>query len=82
MPGSGLKKSCKFPNPASSHVNVSADEKISRIQIFNMEGKMVDAVMIDKPETSIDINHLEKGLHLLRVEVNSGFITKRIQVIR
>jgi len=70
------------PNPVSNILTISNNEKIEKIEIFDLQGKMIKTVNIEynKKEITIDINELPKGMytvHLLSWD-NSSECVKRI----
>jgi hypothetical protein len=59
-----------FPNPASNRLNISAKETIQRADIFNVIGKKVMSLNINKRSESIDISSLNSGIYLVKYDVN------------
>lgn len=59
-----------YPNPASNRLNISAKETIQRADVFNVLGKKVMSVNINKTSESIDVSNLTSGIYLIKYEVN------------
>jgi len=59
-----------YPNPASNKLNISAKETIQRADIFNVIGKKVMSLNINKTSESIDISSLNSGIYLVKYDVN------------
>lgn len=59
-----------YPNPASNRLNISAKETIQNADIFNVLGKKVMSVNINKTSESIDVSNLNSGIYLVKYNVN------------
>ena len=64
-----------FPNPSSSYVNLLS-RNTSKINIYNIGGKLVDT--IEYPKNSIDISHLSKGYYFLEIYQNDKISINRL----
>jgi len=58
-----------YPNPASSRINIAveADEVGSRIQLYDMEGRMVYDGIINNTISAIDTRSLQSGVYSIRM---------------
>jgi len=56
-----------YPNPASGFINVVSGERANLI-ITDIAGKNLGSYLIFKGEQSININHLEKGIYVLKFD--------------
>ncbi|WP_372474294.1 T9SS type A sorting domain-containing protein [Capnocytophaga sp. ARDL2] len=59
-----------FPNPVSDILYVETDELIKEIAIYDTVGKMIDST----EKFFINVNSLEKGIYILKVENQAGAI--------
>nr|WP_298994562.1 T9SS type A sorting domain-containing protein [uncultured Polaribacter sp.] len=59
-----------YPNPANNVLNISAKETIKNADIFNVLGKKVMSVNINKANGSIDVSSLSSGIYLIKYNVN------------
>jgi hypothetical protein len=59
-----------YPNPASSSLNISAPNTIKSAAIYNILGKQVMSLNINKNSKSIDISNLASGIYFLKYNVN------------
>ncbi|WP_430927744.1 T9SS type A sorting domain-containing protein [Polaribacter marinivivus] len=59
-----------YPNPANNVLNISAKETIKNADIFNVLGKKVMSVNINKANGSIDVSNLSSGIYLIKYNVN------------
>ena len=59
------------PNPASSVVNLRADETITKAEVYNILGKKVRSFNVNTTSTSFNISDLNAGIYLLKYEINN-----------
>ena len=60
-----------YPNPASNILNISAKEVIQNAAVYNVLGKKVMSLEINKSSESIDISNLASGIYLIKYNVNN-----------
>jgi hypothetical protein len=60
-----------YPNPASNRLNISAKEAIQNAAVYNVLGKKVMSLEINKSSESIDISNLASGIYLIKYNVNN-----------
>lgn len=61
-----------YPNPTSNTLHISAKETIQRADIFNVLGKKVMSVNVNKTSESIDVSSLNSGIYLIKYQVNGS----------
>lgn len=61
------------PNPATSIIQVSSDEKIEMIHIYNYSGRLV----LSSTEPTINIAELAPGVYHMNILTENGLINKR-----
>jgi hypothetical protein len=59
-----------YPNPAANNLNISAKEAIQNAAVYNVLGKKVMSLNINKSSESIDISNLASGIYFLKYNVN------------
>lgn len=71
-----------YPNPAREvvHIESSAPHSIDRVEVFEMNGRLLESVSTSESITSIRIHDYPKGIYLIRVHGPWGSITKRLVV--
>jgi hypothetical protein len=69
-----------YPNPFNEMLNISSDEVISEVNIFDMQGKLLMSKPIQSRSAQIETNTLPAGMYVLRVVSESG--TKNTPVIK
>lgn len=56
-----------FPNPSKNIVNLSANDNIQSIKIFNSIGQQVLSKELNNSTSNIDISTLSKGVYIMKV---------------
>lgn len=63
-----------YPNPSSDFIKVNGVEKIDKIRLFDVSGKMV----LETQSTEADIRKLPAGQYILNVHSGSDIISRKI----
>ena len=61
-----------YPNPAKGTLNISAKEVIQNAAVYNVLGKKVMSLEINKSNESIDISNLASGIYLIKYQLNNA----------
>lgn len=69
-----------FPNPTSSNWNITANNDIENVSVFNILGKEVIKLSPNSSEVKIDTKDLNSGVYFARLESNNG--TKTLKLIK
>ncbi len=67
-----------FPNPASEQLNVTCEEPMQSLALFNPTGQRVRQMEPCGNEAQIPLSGLPRGLYLLKVETASGTVMRKI----
>jgi len=67
-----------YPNPAKSEINISSESIINSIEIYNPLGQNVFQTKVNSKSKSIDINSLSKGIYIIGVNTDKGYIKKKL----
>ena len=67
-----------YPNPVKDVLNVSFDEKISNVTVYNILGQQVIYKQINANEAIIDVSELGTGNYFLKVESGEGMKTYKV----
>ena len=64
-----------FPNPVVSNLTISADSEIQIVSLRNLSGKVVQSLLVNNSEATINLQSIATGLYIMSVEYVSGEIT-------
>ena len=67
-----------YPNPTKSEVNISSENIINSIEIFNSLGQRVYYSVVNSNTKTIDISSFVNGVYILGVNTENGVIRKKI----
>lgn len=65
-----------FPNPASSFVKIEATGRIEQIEVYTIQGKLIEQTMLNNDQ--LDIQELIPGMYLVRVFSDESWKTVRL----
>ena len=68
------------PNPTTGkfNINLGGSHSETRIELFDLQGKLITTKMVNTASTEFDLSDNEKGLYLIKVSSASGVKTIRI----
>ncbi|HIP35912.1 MAG TPA: T9SS type A sorting domain-containing protein [Crocinitomix sp.] len=69
-----------FPNPSSSSFQIKGLELNSNIQIFSMNGTLIYQTI--STTSTINIDHLQQGIYIIKITQSNALITKRVEIIK
>ncbi|MDG1476209.1 MAG: T9SS type A sorting domain-containing protein [Vicingaceae bacterium] len=64
-----------YPNPSSSTLNINSSDAVEQIRLIDLTGKTIETII--KPNNTIDISLLSKGVYLLQIQSEKGISHKR-----
>ena len=65
-----------YPNPATDMINISTDNQVQRVEIFNMQGQLVK---VETGEvTRVSVKDLANGLYTLKLTTDNGISMHKI----
>ena len=67
-----------YPNPTSKEVNISSENIINSIEVFNSLGQKVYQTNVKAKEKTLDINSFSKGVYIIGVSTDMGYIRKKL----
>mgnify|MGYP000442135969 CR=1 FL=1 len=56
-----------YPNPAANSINISNNETIDRVHIFDIKGSLIFSQSDQKKSTFIDVSNFAKGVYYVKV---------------
>jgi len=70
-----------FPNPATENVNIEA-ANMNRITVINAVGQVVYDREISAERTQLNVASYEAGIYMVRINTETGLVTKRMTIVR
>ncbi len=72
-----LIKNNIYPNPTKDILYLNFDKEVE-VSLFEISGKRIKTLSLKKGENSLDVSQLDKGIYLLKVEVDNTLETHKI----
>ncbi|MBD81544.1 MAG: hypothetical protein CL840_21680 [Crocinitomicaceae bacterium] len=77
--GGGAKDQFKvYPNPTNRSLMVSADQDIFIVRLYTMNGRLVKEQPVNGRSASILVEEFDEGIYILKAEIDSGSLVKRV----
>lgn len=67
-----------FPNPAKTVVNISNDENIKHISIFDLQGRILQNLEVNNKKAKLDISTYQAGTYILSITTDSGTSSSKL----
>ena len=66
------------PNPTNGPIHIQANSNIGKVSVFDISGRLVKALEINKAEASLDISSLNNGIYFVKIWIDQDYITGKI----
>ena len=66
-----------YPNPANDVLNISVQNTINTVEIFNVLGQKVISMQVENTSAEINVSNLNAGIYLIKYEINNSTSTKK-----
>lgn len=66
-----------YPNPAQNILNISAENTIQKLSIYNIIGKEVKSIAINDTSKNIDISDLNSGIYVIKYSIDNKVGTSK-----
>ncbi len=67
-----------YPNPASDIVNINCNNLIKSVQLYDVQGRILQTQITDNIQTSINILDKSKGIYFLKITTENGAKVEKI----
>jgi hypothetical protein len=61
-----------FPNPANSIINIECNSIINSIELYDIQGRILQTDLSDSNITVFDVSNRPKGLYFLKINTDNG----------
>lgn len=71
-----------YPNPANTLVSVETENRLmERIEIYGVDGQLVNNFKnVNATSRNIDVHNFTNGLHIIKVYLADGVVTKKVMI--
>lgn len=74
-----IDKSIKiYPNPAKDKITINAESILQSIQLYDIQGRLLQTVLENNTTTIMDLTRRASGLYLLKVTTDKGVKVEKI----
>ncbi|MFN7675690.1 T9SS type A sorting domain-containing protein [Flavobacterium sp.] len=67
-----------YPNPTNGIVTVNCNNSIKSIQLYDVQGRLLQTNLVNENETSIDVSNKYKGVYFLKILSDKGMKVEKI----
>ncbi|MDP9956136.1 hypothetical protein J2X97_001773 [Epilithonimonas hungarica] len=62
------KKISIYPNPVKDFININSTAKVSKVSVYNVDGK----ILLEDNSTKINLSKLQSGIYLMKIDFADG----------
>jgi hypothetical protein len=67
-----------YPNPTNGIVTVNCNNSIKSIELYDVQGRLLQTNLVNENQTSIDISNQAKGVYFLKIVSEKGIGVQKI----
>lgn len=67
-----------YPNPSNALVNIKSDFNIKSIQLYDVQGRILQTNIVEENTTTLDIASKAKGVYFLKVVTDRGIKVEKL----
>ena len=69
-----------YPNPARDFVNISGNDLINSVKVYNCLGMMVEEIEVNANEAEINTSDYNTGIYFFNVQSENGNVVKKVVI--
>lgn len=69
-----------YPNPAINQLTVESKYAVKHLSIFDLTGKCVYESDFEQSKVDVNVEFLDSGIYLVRLQTNAGAVVKKLSV--
>jgi len=67
-----------FPNPAKGNITVNCDNTIKRVELFDVQGRILQTKIENSTNTQLDLSNKANGLYFIRITTENGMKVEKV----
>ena len=67
-----------YPNPSKETVNINCSNTIKSLQLFDMEGRLIETKIVNSLNSKFNISNQSKGVYFLKIQTENGLFSEKI----
>ncbi len=67
-----------YPNPTKGNVNISCDNTIKSVQLYDVQGRLLQTSLVNENQTTVDISNQSSGVYFLKIISDKGMKVQKI----
>lgn len=67
-----------FPNPTASIINVNCDNTIKKVELYDVQGRLLQIQIVDSATTSLDMSNKTNGIYFAKITSEKGIKVEKI----
>lgn len=73
----GIINAVVYPNPTSGQLTIEA-EAMTAVSVYDLVGQCVMRQSVDNDQAVIDMDNLQNGIYMIKVETRNGAVMQRV----
>lgn len=66
------------PNPVTDHLQITSKDPITSIQVFDVQGRLIQTVLENKKTTNLNFEKQQSGVYFVKIHTEKGIKTEKI----
>jgi len=67
-----------YPNPSSGVVNISAATHVQSMELYDVQGRLLQSVIINDTAGALNISQRSQGIYFLKIRTDAGVKVEKI----
>lgn len=67
-----------YPNPTASILNIDSDFTIESMELYDVQGRILETVLVSEKITKLDISSKSKGIYFLKIKSEKGSKVEKV----
>lgn len=67
-----------FPNPTASIININCNNTVKKVELYDVQGRLLQIQMVDSTTTSLDISSKTSGIYFAKITSEKGVKVEKI----